>query len=204
MQNWNTIPTKSAIAATIDNLKSRGINVELLANKSEVLTALKKLIPEKSRVMTGSSTTLNQAGVTDYLSSAKSNWHNVQNDIWSEDDEQKRSDLRRELLASEYFLASANAIAQTGQIVAVDATGSRVSAYPFAAKQLILVVGVNKITPTLDDAMTRIREHVFPLEDKRAQEAYGMGSTFGKWVIIEREVNPTRIHVLLVNEILGF
>ena len=88
--------------------------------------------------------------------------------------------------------------------MACDASGSRGTAYPFAAKNLILVAGVQKITTTLDEAMKRVREYVYPLEDERAKKAYGMSSTTGKWVIIEREIIPNRTTLILVKEKLGF
>jgi hypothetical protein len=77
------------------------------------------------------------------------------------------------------FLGSVNAITQAGELVACDASGSRVGAYPFAAKKLVLVAGIQKIVPTLEDAIKRIREYVYPLEDKRAMKAYGMHSSQG-------------------------
>ena len=89
-------------------------------------------------------------------------------------------------------------------MVAVDRSGSRVSAYPFAAKKVILIIGAQKITANLEQAMRRIREYVFPLEDNRAKKAYGMGSALGKWVIIENEFEKDRISIVLVKEILGF
>lgn len=204
MNNWNTVPDKDTIELTAKNMRDRGMNVEIVKDKNAALEKVKSLIPDGSEVMTGSSTTLNQIGFTEFLKSSNSPWKDVQSGIWAENEEEKRTDLRRQALSSEFFLASVNAISQTGELIVVDATGSRVGAYPFAAQHLILVVGAQKITPSLDAAMQRIREHVFPLEDKRAQEAYGMGSTFGKWVIIEREVNPGRITVVLVEEVLGF
>ena len=66
----------------------------------------------------------------------------------------KRAELRRKSVTAEYFISGANAIAQSGEIVACDASGSRVGAWPFAAGHLILVVGINKIVPTLEDALT--------------------------------------------------
>jgi len=112
--------------------------------------------------------------------------------------------LRRKSVTAEYFLGSVGAVAETGELIAVDQSGSRVGAYPFAAKEVMLVVGYQKITPNLEQAMRRIREYVYYLEDERARKAYGVGTTFGKWVIIEREIRKDRITILLVREPLGF
>jgi hypothetical protein len=111
---------------------------------------------------------------------------------------------RKSLTDADYFLASINAITEDGRLIAVDATGSRVGAFPFAAKKIILVAGEQKIVTDLEAGMKRIKEYVFPLENERMKKSYGMGSTFGKWVIIEREFIPQRITLILVKEKLGF
>ncbi len=80
--------------------------------------------------------------------------HNL---IRAENDDKKRADLRRKSVTADYFISGANAIARTGEIVACDASGSRVGAWPFAAGHLILVVGVNKIVPSLNDALNRVQ-----------------------------------------------
>lgn len=112
--------------------------------------------------------------------------------------------MRRKATTAEYFVGSVNAIAETGELVIVNASGSAISAYPFAAKKLIIVAGAQKIVPTLEDAMARIREYVYPLEDKRFFKETGMHSTIGKWVIIEREIFAERTTLILIKEKLGF
>jgi L-lactate utilization protein LutC len=204
MTNWTSGVSQEVVESTRENLQKNGFEVEILENKKVVLARLKELIPEKSEVMTGSSTTLNQIGFTDLLKEGKHPWKNLNATIWAENDEDKRNELRRKSITAEYYLASANAITQDGEIVAVDATGSRVGAFHFGAKHLVLVVSASKIVKDLPTAMKRIREHVFPLEDQRMQEAYGMGSNFSKWVILEKEFTPGRVRVLLVEEELGF
>lgn len=201
---WQSIPTDEVIAATAENLQKRNINTQIVSDRAAALQAVKGLLPEKAEVMTGSSTTLNEIGMMDYLQGSDHNHHYLAAEVWAEGDPQARAQKRRLAIGADYYLASVNAIAQTGALVSCDATGSRVGAYPYGAGKLILVAGVNKITTDLSTAMQRVREHVFPLEDKRAQAAYGAGSSFGKWVIIENEVKPDRIHLILVKEVLGY
>ncbi len=86
----------------------------------------------------------------------------------------------------------------------INRTGSRVGAWPFAAKHLLLVSGVNKIVPTLQDALKRIVEYVYPLEDSRARRASGVPSQIGKFVIIANEVLPDRTSLILINDSLGY
>jgi hypothetical protein len=82
--------------------------------------------------MNGSSTTLIVIGYTDLMAS-QHNWRDLHKAIISENDDRTRNELRRRSITSEYFLSGVNAIAQTGQILACDASGSRVGAWPFGA-----------------------------------------------------------------------
>lgn len=203
-KKWTRIPDEKTLNETIEAIKSRGINVILINNRNEALEKIKELIPEGAEIMNGSSTTLIEIGFIDYLKSGKHKWKNLHEEILKESNSERQQNLRRKSVTAEYFLASVNAIAKTGQLVACDASGSRVSAYPFAAKKVILVAGIQKITDNLEEAMKRIREYTYPLEYQRSRKAYGVPSTLGKWVIIERERIPDRITLILVKERLGF
>src|SRR3989344_5149418 len=176
-EQYIKIPDKEELQEAVEAIKSRGINVIVVDNKEQALEKIIELIPKGMEVSNGSSTTLNEIGFIDYLKSKKHGWRNLHEEILKEKDIAKQMDLRRKSITAEYFLGSVNAIAKSGELVACDASGSRVTAYPFAAKNLILVAGTQKITSSLDKAIRRVREHVYPLENERAKKAYGMSST---------------------------
>jgi hypothetical protein len=201
---WSRMPTEKELAETVDNLSSHGIKVVVVDNAAEALEKLKSLIPAGSEVMNGSSTTLNEIGYMDYLKSGKHGWKNLHLSILAEKDPQKQGDLRRKSVTSEYFIASVNAIAKTGELAACDASGSRVGAFPMAAKNLVLVSGANKIVPDVSAALERIRQYVFPIENVRATKVYGRGSMMGKFVILAHEMMPGRTTLILVKERLGY
>jgi hypothetical protein len=69
---------------------------------------------------------------------------------------------------------------------------------------VILVVGTQKIVSNLEEALRRIDAYAFPLENARAQAAYGIQSAVNKVLVINREANPGRITVVFVDEVLGF
>jgi len=201
---WNNAASENDIAETVAALQSHGFNVVIVNNKAEALEKLKELIPSGSEVMNGSSTTLNEIGFTDLLSNGKHSWKNMHTAILAEKDAAKQGDLRRKADAAEYFVASVNAISKTGELIAGDASGSRVGAFPFTAKNLVLVSGVNKIVPTMEDGLQRLREFAFPLENVRAKKVYGMGSMVGKIVILANEMFKGRTMLILVKEKLGY
>jgi L-lactate utilization protein LutB len=201
---WSALPPSDIIQQTIRAVEDRGITVIPAEDGDAALSALKKLIPPGAELMTGSSTTLIEIGFEEYISSGKSGWKSLHTGITSENDEKKRAELRRKSVAADWFISSANAISQTGEIVACDAGGSRVGAWPFAAGHLILVVGINKIAPSLELALQRVFEYAFRLENARAVRAYGTPSSIGKCVILAREKIPGRVTLILVNEALGY
>ncbi len=204
MTNNSSIPSSEVIEQTAASLTKNGFTTHVVDDAVGALDALKKLIPANSEVMTGSSTSLNEIGFSEYLASDSHPWKSVHAQITAEDDESKRAELRRKSVTAEYFVASANALTQDGKIVAVDMSGSRVGAFLYGAKKLILVVGAQKITENETNALARVREVVFPLEDARAQKAYGVHSMTAKWAIMEYEGAQNRVHVILVKEALGF
>ncbi len=197
-------PTDEQIAATVDALSERGFAPVVVDTAEDALQYLVDTIPEDASVMNGHSTTLEEIGFMSYLESEDHGWEVLANEIWSIDDDEKRADARRNAQTAEYFLGSVNAIAQTGELVAADASGSRIGAYPFAAKNLLLVSGVNKIVDDLDVALDRVESVAYPLENERAQEAYGTESVIAKQLIYRFEATEDRTTIVLVRESLGY
>lgn len=201
---WSKIPDGKTISHAVEAVKGRGIEVFLVNSKKEALDKIIELIPKGAEVMNGSSTTLEEIGFVDYLESGKHGWKNLHEEILKEKDWPKQAELRRKATTAEYFLGSINAISKNGELVSCDNSGSRVGAYLFSAKNLVLVSGVQKIAGSLEEAMQRVRGYAFVLEDQRAKKAYGMNSSVSKWAIIEREINSNRVKLILVKEKLGF
>jgi len=203
-KKWNRIPPSDIVKKTAREIEKRGIHVIISPDGKDALEQLKKIIPAGAEVMNGSSTTLIEIGYEEYILAGKSEWNIMHERIREENDDRKRAELRRKSVAADYFISGANAIAQSGEIVACDASGSRTGAWPFAAGHLILVVGINKIVPTLDDALNRVREYAYRLENVRAQKVYGTPSIIGKCVILAHEKNEGRITLILIKEALGY
>jgi L-lactate utilization protein LutB len=203
-RTWNSLPSPEIVRQTMKSVEERGITVIPAADGDAALAALMNLIPPGAEIMTGSSTTLIEIGFDEYIGSGKSGWKSLHAAVTSENDDKKRAELRRKSVTAEYFVSGANAISRTGEIVACDASGSRVGAWPFAAGHLVLVVGINKIAPSLELALQRVFQYAFRLENARAQRAYGTPSSIGKCVILAREKIPGRVTLILVSEALGY
>lgn len=126
--------------------------------------------------------------------------------IVAETDRAKQALLRKQALLSDYYLGSIHALAQNGEFVIASNTGSQLPHIVFSSPNLIFVVSAKKIVPTLADAMKRLEEHVYALEDKSTMSKYNIHTMLSKVVIFKRE-NPMlgrKVKMILVNENLGF
>jgi L-lactate utilization protein LutB len=203
---YEELASKKSINKTIASLKERNHLPEFVETKAEALAKIKNLIPKGASVMNGSSRTLDEIGFIKYLKEGNHGWKNLHQEILEEKDPAKQAALRKQSILSEFYLGSAHAISETGEIVIASNSGSQLPHLVFTSQNLILVVGVQKITPDLDSSITRLKEHVFPLEDKRMKDAYMGGSFISKMLIINRETPflGRKSHIILVNKKLGF
>lgn len=201
---WNQLAQDAAISKTVESFKQHHIQAVVVDSSEAALEELKKTIPPGSTVMNGSSTTLAEIGFVSLLQSKDHGWTNEHEKIFSIQDQAQQADVRRKATTSDYFVSSAQAITQDGHIVGSDASGSRVGAWLFAAKHLVIVAGTNKIVENLEAALRRIQEFAYPLENVRAQKVYNMGSRVSKIAVLGFEFDPQRTKVILVKEKLGY
>jgi L-lactate utilization protein LutC len=205
--SYSVLPDPDQLQRTIEAVKARGIKVELVETKEAALARLQALIPAEAVVMTGGSVTLTQIGLDALLISGNHPWRNFKADLLAEKDPVKQSAMRLQGTLAEYFLGSVNAIAETGELVFASATGSQLPAFAFTSRNVIWVAGAQKIAPTLDEALRRVREYVLPMEDQRQKNAGNKnGSFIGRILILEREPAYLRrnLTLILVNQVLGF
>ncbi|WP_291326590.1 lactate utilization protein [Desulfovibrio sp. UCD-KL4C] len=123
---------------------------------------------------------------------------------------------RRQALLSDLFITSANAVTNEGELVNLDGTGNRVAAMAFGPKNVIVLVGRNKICGDLEAATRRIKEYVAPVNAMRLKRKTPCAVTgtcadcssperiCSVWGITEKSSPKGRIHVVLINEDLGF
>jgi len=200
---WERLPDKEVVDETIRALNAHGFKAEVVPDRKAALEKIRSLIPSGAVVMTGSSKTLEEIGFVNALATGDPLWRNLKTEILAEKDREKQMTLRRMATFAEYFLGSVHAITTKGQLVAGSASGSQLAAYAFGGKNLIIVAGTNKITEDLDEALLRLREHSTPLEDQRMKSLGFPGTYLSKILIYEGE-RQRNVHVILVNEKLGF
>lgn len=184
-------------------LESNGITVLRAGDAAEAKSIVLGLIPDGSEVYHGASESLAISGITDEIEKS-GRYEPIRPRIWSMDRATQADEIRRMSAAPDVMLGSVHAVTETGSLIAASNSGSQLGPYVSGARQVILVVGAQKIVADLEEGLSRIDEYAFPLEDARAQAAYGIHSGVNKVLVINREITPGRITVVLVDEVLGF
>lgn len=203
--DYEKLADNAKMQKTISALKERGITATIVKTRKEALEKLKSLIPAGSEIMTGGSTTLEEIGFVDLLKKGNHEWINLKDKILAEKNPEKQAELRKKSVISEYFIGSVHAVTQNGEVLTASASGSQIGPYAFTSNNIIWIVGAQKIVPSLEKGLERIKEHCLPLEDKRMKSIGYPGSTIGKILIFEREIIPNRkINLVFVEEKLGF
>jgi hypothetical protein len=173
------------------------------ADAAEARQIVLDLIPDGSQVHHGASLTLDTIGITEAIEKSD-RYEAIRPRIWSMDRKTQGDEIRRLTASPDVMLGSVHAVTETGSLLTASMGGSQLGPYVAGAGRVILVVGTQKIVSDLEDGLRRIDEYAFPLEDARAQAAYGIRSGVNKILIINREVTPGRITVVFVDEVLGF
>lgn len=197
------LASQESIDKTVAGLKSRGMDAEVFENAEGLKKRVLEIIPEGAKIMNMTSVTLTESGVLDAL-------HESKKYIFIKDELAKMTDPKDELTkkaiaaAPEWTIGSCHALTENGEILVASNTGSQIPAYVYGAMNVVFVVSAKKIVPDVQTGMQRIYDYVLPLENDRAMKAYGVGSNVSKLLLINKEVQPGRIRVLLVKEAFGF
>jgi hypothetical protein len=199
----------------IENLKKRNMNGIYCENSKQAVEEILKMIPDNVLVGLGGSETIVETGLVDAL--REKNIRLL--DRYKEGISKEEVDaMRREGLLSDVYIASSNAITVDGKLVNMDGIGNRVAAMIFGPKKVILMAGMNKVVRTVEDAISRIKNHAAPLDAVRVNKktpcyhlgycnephCYPPNRICSQLVILEASMVTGRIMVVLVGEDLGY
>ena len=189
--------------------ESRNMKAYYAKDKEEALKIALGLIEEGSSVTMGGGMSVHEIGLVEALK--KGNYNFIDRDTY----EDKRAAM---LLAydADVFLSSANAMTEDGILVNIDGNSNRVSAIAQGPKKVIFIVGMNKIANDVDSAMKRARNVAAPINAQRfnintpcklkgaCMDCKSMDTICCQFLITRFSKHAGRIHVVLVNDNLGF
>jgi hypothetical protein len=195
------------------NLRKKNFEVTVVPGKDEALKAALALIPAGSVVGMGGSTTVREIGLLDALRAGGYDLCDQYEEGISKGENFKR---RRRGLTADVFVTGTNAIAKEGALVNIDGIGNRVAALAFGPEKVVLIVGRNKICKSIEAAQERVQNYVAPKNAKRfgvdtpcvktgeCEDCDAAQRICNVYSVIKRQSAPGRLHVILVDEDLGF
>ena len=208
--NENIVKRNALLAQkVIKGLQSRNMSGYWAENREEALRIALELIPEESTVTMGGAMSAHEIGLVEA----------VRNGNYRFIDRDACADKRAAMLAAydaDVFLSSCNAMTEDGVLINIDGNANRVSAIAQGPKKVIMIVGMNKICSDVDGAMKRARNVAAPINAQR----FGLSTPCAKtgacmnckspdticcqFLITRFSRHAGRIHVILVNDNLGF
>ena len=193
----------------IKGLNSRNMTGYYAATREDALRQALALIPQGSVVTMGGGMSVHEIGLVEALKAG----------YYSFIDRDEYADKRAAMLAAydaDVFLSSANAITEDGVLVNIDGNSNRVSAIAQGPKKVVFIVGMNKVCDDVDGAMKRARAVAATTNAQR----FGLSTPCAKtgscmnckspdticcqFLITRFSRHAGRIHVILVNDNLGF
>ena len=199
---FTALPDEQTLAATVVALEEHGFSVEVVDGLGAARAAVLARIPNGSSVMTNTSVTLQETGITDAINNDE-RYESARNKMFALDFATQAQEMKAIGGQPDYALGSVHAVTGDGTLVIASASGSQLASYAWGAANVIFVVGAQKLVPNLEAARERIYEHSLKLEDPRAIAAYGQNSFVGKILEIHQEL-PGRTHIVLVRQVVGF
>ena len=196
----------------VKNLESRNMEAYFVKTKEEALKKALELIPEGSSISWGGTASAKEIGLLDAV-------HEGNYEVYDREEAQTsalKNEIAHKALDCDFFIGSTNALAENGVLVNIDGNANRVAAFAFGPKNVLLIVGMNKVVKSEEDAMSRARNEAAPINAQR----FGLDTPCSKngmcydckspdciccQILITRYSRAAkRIKVILVDENLGF
>ena len=196
----------------VKNLESRNMEAYFVKTKEEALKKALELIPEGSSISWGGTASAKEIGWLDAV-------HEGNYEVYDREEAQTpelKNEIAHKALDCDFFIGSTNALAENGVMVNIDGNANRVAAFAFGPKNVLLIIGMNKVVKSEEDAMSRARNEAAPINAQR----FGLDTPCSKngmcydckspdciccQILITRYSRVAkRIKVILVDENLGF
>jgi L-lactate utilization protein LutC len=206
MKTWNAAASRSSIDKTLKALNENSIETTFAANAEEAKRMVLSMIPEGSEVLTMTSITLDTIGVAKELNES-GRFNSLRGTFAKMSSQSNGKEMRKLGAGPDFTVGSAHAVTETGTVLVASNTGSQLPAYAYGGGTVILVVGAQKIVPDVEEGMKRIDDYLITKESERARKAYGLPETWNtsanKILMLNRESQPGRLKLIIVNEVLG-
>jgi hypothetical protein len=200
---FSRVAPREQIRAVANALERNGVACTVVDSGEQAREAVRSLLPVGAEVYNNTSRTLEVIGVAEDIERS-GEYQPLRPRLYQMDREMQGREMRQLSASPDWVVGSVHALTEEGSLLIASASGSQLGPIASGAGHVILVVGAQKVVPDLDTGLRRIDEYCFPLEDRRARQAYGVPSGVNHVLVINKAVATGRITAILVNEALGF
>lgn len=213
MKDINVVNRNDLLAQkVIKGLESRNMSGYYVQTKEDALAKALELIPEGSSIGWGGSMSVSEIGLRDAV--ANGNYEVFNRDTCQTPEEKREVELK--IFGSDFFLCSSNAITEDGILVNIDGNSNRVAAIAYGPKNVLMIVGMNKVAKDVDSAMSRARNIAAPINAQRfpletpckhtgsCANCKSRDTICCEFLITRYSRHANRFHIILVNDDLGY
>lgn len=202
-EEFAKLATDEQIERTASALEANNIDTLIAEDGADAKRLFFELVPEGAEVFLGASVTLETLGIKDEIDKS-GKYDAIRPKIFAMNRATQGSEIRKLGGTPDYAAGSVHAVTEDGHVLIASNSGSQLGPYASGAGKIIWVVGAQKIVKDVNEGLRRIEEYSYPLEEVHMQELYKMSTNINKVLIINREIRPNRITMIIVKEELGF
>ncbi|MDO5040020.1 lactate utilization protein [Clostridium sp.] len=201
------------ITRTVQAINKNNMNGYYAKDREELIRIIEDIVSENSLVSCGGSMTLLETGVMEHLRSGRYKFL----DRYKEDiTREEVVNMFKESFFADAYFTSSNAVTENGELYNVDGNGNRVAAMLYGPEKVIVICGVNKIVKNVEEAIKRNRECAAPINAKRlnketpcskvgyCMDCKSKDRICNEYTLIKRQNRKERMHIIFLNENLGY
>ena len=201
------------ISRTVQAINKNNMNGYYAKDREELIRIIEDIVSENSLVSCGGSMTLFETGVMKHLRSGRYKFL----DRYKEDiTREEVVNMFKESFFADAYFTSSNAVTENGELYNVDGNGNRVAAMLYGPEKVIVICGVNKIVKNVEEAIKRNRECAAPINAKRlnketpcskvgyCMDCKSKDRICNEYTLIKRQNRKERMHIIFLNENLGY
>jgi YkgG family uncharacterized protein len=203
VDEFGQLASDDQLRATAAALEANGVTCRVVDSADDARAAVRLVLPIGAEIFNNTSRTLEAIGVAEDIERS-GQYQPLRPRLYQMEREMQAREMRQLAAAPDFVVGSVHAVTEAGSLLIASASGSQLGPLVSGAGNVIVVIGGQKLVPDLASGLRRIYEYCFPLEDRRAREAYGVPSGVNNILVINRVITPQRVTAILVREIIGF
>jgi len=184
-------------------LEANGIHTLIAETASDAKRLFFELVPDGSEVFLGASVTLEKLGIKEEIDKS-GRFEALRPKMFAMDRKTHGREIRKLGGTPDFAAGSVQAVTEDGHVLVASNTGSQLGPYASGAGKVIWVAGAQKIVRDVAEGLRRIQEYCYPLEEAHMQELYHLHTAPHKVLIVNGEIRPGRITMIILKEEIGF